>query len=65
MGYTKIVQAVTGGMFTPIRKNVAAGNAIVSDDAPLNPQDGALWYDKTNAVLKVWNGSAFVDVTTG
>lgn len=63
--YGKIVTAVTGGAYTSNATNVAAGNALVSATAPSSPQDGAMWYDSTNAVLKVWNGSAWVDVTTG
>ena len=63
--YTKIVKAVTGGAFTSGSTNVAAGNALVSANAPDSPQSGAMWYDTGNAVLKVWNGTAWVDVTTG
>ena len=63
--YTKIVKAVTGGAYTPGSTNVAAGNALVSGTAPSSPQVGALWYDTANAVLKVWNGTSWVDVTTG
>ena len=63
--YTKIVKAVTGGAYTPGSTNVAAGNALVSATAPASPQTGALWYDSANVLLKVWNGSAWIDVTKG
>ena len=36
----------------------------ISSSAPGSPSEGDLWYDSTNNVLKVHNGSTFVAVTS-
>ena len=36
----------------------------ISANAPSNPNEGDLWYDSTNNVLKIYNGSNFVAVTS-
>ena len=36
----------------------------ISSSAPGSPSEGDLWYDSTNNVLKVHNGSSFVAVTS-
>ena len=36
--------------------------AYVSDTAPTDPSLGTLWYDSSNEVLKLWNGTKWVEI---
>lgn len=40
------------------------GSIVPSTTAPTSPKLGDLWYDTTTNILKVYNGTAFVPVTT-
>lgn len=44
--------------------NRYANEYKISSSAPGSPSEGDLWYDSTNNVLKVHNGSSFVAVTS-
>jgi hypothetical protein len=44
--------------------NNFADQYTISANAPSNPDEGDLWYDSTNNVLKIYNGSNFVAVTS-
>ena len=44
--------------------NRYANEYTISSSAPGSPTEGDLWYDSTNNVLKVHNGSSFVAVTS-
>lgn len=44
--------------------NRYADEYTISSSAPGSPSEGDLWYDSTNNVLKVHNGSTFVAVTS-
>ena len=44
--------------------NRFAEEYTISSSAPGSPSEGDLWYDSTNNVLKVHNGSTFVAVTS-
>ena len=63
--FGKNVQTVTGSNFAS-RVQVDTTRAVYSASAPTDGVlEGTLWYDTANAVLKVYNGSAWIDVTTG
>ena len=44
--------------------NRYAEEYIISASTPAGPTEGDLWYDSVNNVLKVYNGSSFVAVTS-
>ena len=44
--------------------NRYAAEYIISANAPTSPNAGDLWYDATNNVLKSYNGSAFLGITS-
>ena len=49
--------------------NGASGTVTVNDikqsaTAPANPTAGTAWYDTTNGVLKVYNGTAWDNIAT-
>ena len=44
--------------------NRYAAEYIISANAPSSPNPGDLWYDATNNVLKSYNGSAFLGITS-
>lgn len=39
-------------------------SAIISPAQPQSPTNGLLWYDSTNAILKVYDGTSWKNVTT-
>ena len=43
---------------------VLVGNPYVGGTAPSNPEEGDLWYDTTNNILKAYNGTSFDSLTS-
>lgn len=53
------IAALVGGM------GISGGGVIIGPTAPINPGPGTLWWDTSDAVLKLWSGNLPWIVTSG
>lgn len=58
-------QDLYSALFDDSSPILLGGNNVVSTSAPGEPALGKLWFDSNNSILNIWNGLAWVDVTTG